>query len=95
MTSERSTNVKATPVLNGSVEVRWIPKEKGKNDENAPTNKFVVDNVDCLCKMLKMRDEDVVEPPHGEHWSDRQASFKNPEGIFSEVAQLIGKNISM
>lgn len=74
--------------------MRWIPKEKGKNGENAPTDKIVVNNVDCLCKMLKMRDEDVVEPPHGEHWSDRQTSFKDPEGI-SEVVQSIGKNISM
>ena len=75
--------------------MRWIPKENGKIGENAPTDKIVLNNIDCFCEMLKMRDEDIVEPPHVKHWDGEQTSFKDPDGIFLEVVQSIGKNISM
>ena len=72
----------------GAVEIGLIPKEKAEIGENAPTVKFIVDNVDHFCEMLKSRSVDFVEPPHEEQWGGRQASFKDPDGNLLETVQI-------
>ncbi len=70
-----------------AVEIGLIPKEKAEIGENAPTVKFIVDNINHFCEMPKSRGVDF-EPPHDEHWGDRQASLKGPDGNLLGTVQI-------
>jgi uncharacterized glyoxalase superfamily protein PhnB len=43
---------------------------------------------DRFCETLKMKDVDILEPPHDEQWGGRQASFKDPDGNILKIVQI-------
>ena len=72
----------------GNVEIGLIPKEKVEIGKDAAIIEFMVDNVDRFCETMRMKNVDIVEPPHNEQWGGRQASFKDPDGNILEVVQI-------
>jgi catechol 2,3-dioxygenase-like lactoylglutathione lyase family enzyme len=74
----------------GGVEIGLVPKlEEGRKSRLAsPSIEFLVDDVDKVCKELKIKGVKLIKGLHDEPWGGREATFTDPDGNILGIVQI-------
>ena len=74
----------------GGVEIGLIPRLKKEEQVSlvSPSVEFMVGDVDKVYKHLESKGVKFTKELHDEPWSERQATFTDPNGNILEIVQI-------